>query len=68
MLFRVVNLIFFFLKGPKEKEVCVRVSPSAKADTGVFPGLARFGLKGGNAQGSGSRCRPGGTRAVFKGV
>ena len=46
----------------------MRVSPSGKADTGVFLGLARFGLKGGNAQGSGSRCRPAGTRAVFKEV
>ena len=46
----------------------MRVSPSAKADTGVFLGLAGFGLKGGNAQSSGSRCRPVGTRAVFKEV
>ena len=45
-----------------------RVSPSAKADTGVFLGLAGFGLKGGNAQSSESRCRPVGTRAVFKEV
>lgn len=67
VLFRVVNLIFFF-KGPKEKEGYMRVSPSAKADTGVFLGLAGFGLKGGNAQSSGSRCRPVGTRAVFKEV
>ena len=66
VLLRVVNLIFF--KGPKEKEGYGRVSPSAKADTGVFLGLAGFGLKGGNAQSSESRCRPVGTRAVFKEV
>ncbi|XP_060983879.1 SS18-like protein 2 isoform X3 [Dama dama] len=29
-------------RGPKEKEVYVRDSPSAKADTGVFLGLARW--------------------------